>query len=83
MIPHYVYTRMHAYMLGISEQSEKVLKKEKVRLVYKKGRTVGNLLCNTKPKRSDSKDVVYKGRCETCNMVYIGETSQWLKTRIN
>lgn len=71
------------YLKGISEHLERALKKQKVRVVYKKGKTVGALLCNNKPKNPDRKNVVYKGKCKTCNMMYIGETSQWLNSRVN
>ena len=42
---------------------------------------MGTLLCNTKAKRQDRKNVIYKGKCKTCGKAYIGETSQWLETR--
>ena len=71
------------YVKGVSEFLENALKKERVRLIYKKGRTVGTLLCNTKTMRKDRKNVIYRGRCKTCGLVYIGETSQWLETRKN
>ena len=69
------------YVKGVSERLENALKKERVRLIYKKGRTVGAIICNVKTTRRDRKNVVYKGRCKTCGLVYVGETSQWLETR--
>ena len=34
-----------------------------------------------KPKKNDRKNVTYRGRCTTCGLVYIRETSQWLRDR--
>ena len=50
-------------------------------MVYNIGRTIGNLLANAKKKKIDRKNVVYRGTCATCGLVYIGETSQWLTNR--
>ena len=69
------------HVKGVSEHLQKSLRKEQVKLIYKRGRTVGTLLCNTKAKRQDRKNVIYKGKCKTCGKEYIGETSQWLETR--
>jgi hypothetical protein len=69
------------YVKGVSEHLQKSLRKEQVKLICKRGRTVGTLLCNTKAKRQDRKNVIYKGKCKTCGKEYIGETSQWLETR--
>ena len=68
-------------MKGVSEHLQKSLRKEQVKLIYKRGRTVATLLCNTKAKGQDRKNVIYKGKCKTCGKEYIGETSQWLETR--
>ena len=39
------------------------------------------MICNTKAKKLDQKDVIYKGVCKTCGKAYIGETAQWLDDR--
>lgn len=71
------------YVKGTSEHLERALKKHKVRVIYKKGKTVGALLCNNKARKPDRKNVIYKGKCKTCGMIYIGETAQWLHTRVD
>ena len=46
-------------------------------------RTIGSILCNTKPKNTNDKqkNVIYPIPCE-CGMVYFGETGQWFVARV-
>ena len=50
--------------------------------IFKRGRTIGSIVCNNKPKNTDGrrKNVVYCIPCE-CGMVYFGETGQWFDAR--
>jgi len=49
----------------------------------KKGETLKTKLCKMKPKveKEDKKDVDYIISCQTCQMKYLGETSQQFKDR--
>ena len=61
----------------------KQLKKENVKVIFTRGRTIGDLICNNKPKipRERWKNKVYQIPCKDCEKIYIGETSQWFDER--
>ena len=56
------------YLKGVSERLEKIFRKGKIIVVYKRGLTAGNLICNAKPKKTDKKNVIYRGIPEMHNM---------------
>ena len=58
------------YVKGSSERLEKVLHKEDVRTIYMRGKTVGNIICNIKAKKTDIKNVIYRGECKSCQKSY-------------
>jgi len=61
----------------------KQLKKENVKVIFTRGRTIGDLICNNKPKipRERWKNKVYQIPCKDCEKIYIGETGQWFDER--
>ena len=71
------------YIPGISEKLRKELKKEGINLVFKRGQTLGGLICNVKQKRpiERKKDVIYYIPCKHCDEPYIGETKRHWGTR--
>ena len=78
------YNVLHApYIQGFSEKLQKDLKKLGIGFVMKKGETLKTKLCKLKPntEKEDKKDVDYILSCQTCQMKYIGETSQQFKNR--
>ena len=67
---------------GPSDSLRKQLAKEGVNLIFKKGKTLRQLLFNGEPKRTDRrKNVCYRVPCLNCPFSYIGETSQWWDER--
>ena len=71
------------FIAGLSERMQKYLKKEGLKLVFSKGRTLYNDLCKLKnlmPMEQKS-DVVYRFECKTCGLTYIGETCQTFQAR--
>ena len=75
---------LHApYIQGFSEKLQKDLRKLGIGFVMKKGETLKTKLCKMKPKveKEDKKDVDYIMSCQTCQMKYLGETSQQFKDR--
>ena len=60
-----------------------MMKKNGIRVVFKKGRTLGSLLVRTKASTQieKSKDHIYLKNCSTCKSMYIGETGQYQKKR--
>ena len=71
------------YVAGVSERIRKVCQDFNIRMVFRSGPTLGNLLTKAKdPLPIDKQsNVVYKVPC-TCGKVYIGETKRRLGTRI-
>ena len=71
------------YVPKISDILRKQLKKENVKVIFTRGRTIGDLICNNKPKipRERWKNKVYQIPCKDCEKIYIGETSQWFDER--
>jgi hypothetical protein len=71
------------YVQGFSEMLQKKLKKLNVGFVPKIGTTIRSLVCKPKDKtpKEKIKNVVYKIPCQTCGMLYIGETSQRIEER--
>lgn len=70
------------YIPRASDKLRSQLKKEKIDVVFLRGRTVGQWLCNNKPKNVPQrwKNKVYKVPCE-CGKFYIGESGQWWDDR--
>ena len=71
------------YVPGFSERFRKVMRKNGIRVVFNKGRTLGSLLVRTKASTQieKSKDHIYLKNCSTCKSMYIGETGQYQKKR--
>ena len=67
----------------VSNKLKKQLRKLNIHVVFKRGRTIGSILCNNKPKNTNDKrkNVIYRIPCE-CGMVYFGETGQWFDARV-
>ena len=57
--------------------------KRKCESYITRGRTIGDLICNNKPKipRKRWKNKVYQIPCKDCEKIYIEETSQWFDER--
>ena len=71
------------YVPKISDILQKQLKKEHVKVIFTWGSTIGDLICNNKPKipRERWKNKVYQIPCKDCEKIYSGETSQWFDER--
>ena len=71
------------YVPKISDILRKQLKKENVKAIFTRGRTIGDLICNNKPKIPHErwKNKVYQIPCKDCEKIYIGETSQRFEER--
>ena len=71
------------YIPRVSNKLKKQLRKLNIHVVFKRGRTIGSILCNNKPKNTNDKrkNVIYRILCE-CRMVYFGETGQWFDARV-
>jgi hypothetical protein len=79
------YDILHApYIQGFSELLQRQLKPFNVGFVPMKGEKIRTAICNLKPENAwtQEKDVVYGIKCQDCDLPYIGETSQTLKTRL-
>ena len=72
-----------SYIPRVSNKLKKQLRKLNIHVVFKRGRTIGSILCNNKPKNTNDKrkNVIYRILCE-CRIVYDGETGQWFDARV-
>ncbi|XP_045463451.1 uncharacterized protein LOC123673068 [Harmonia axyridis] len=78
---HYAsYPNIH----GLTKKLINIFKHEKVKIAIYNKKTVGNLYTKLKdPIQTLLKsNVVYEVKCEDCEKIYIGHTSQWLKSRL-
>lgn len=72
------------YYRNLSEKISEILRNQGVKVYYKRGKTIGNLL-----KFRDSEDILEKSKvvysldCNDCPSVYIGMTKRKLINRIN
>ena len=66
------------YVQGFSETFQTIMKNESIKVVFMKGRTLENELCNLKPPKGkmERENVVYMVDCKVCGEKYIGETAQ-------
>ena len=71
------------YVPKCSENLQRKLGKLGVKVVFKKGQTLSDLICNVKPKKEKirRKNVVYRIPCADCNQTYTGETAQIFEDR--
>lgn len=69
---------------GLTNKIKYALKQEPVKIAIKNIKTVGNLYTKLKSKTPKllCSNVVYKLECKDCNKTYVGQTAQWLKSRI-
>ena len=67
-----------------SDALKRQLNKEGLNVIFLRGRTIGQWLCNNKPKGIPKrwKQKIYKVPCE-CGQFYIGETGIWFDEREN
>ena len=70
------------YIPKVSDLLKRQLSKEGLHVIFLKGRTIGQWLCNNKPKGIPKrwKQKVYKIPCK-CGRFYIGETGVWFDER--
>ncbi|CAH8627121.1 unnamed protein product [Dicrocoelium dendriticum] len=73
------------YKEGTSEAIRRVLNKEKIRVVFQKGRTLRSTLVHLKDTLplDRTTNCIYKIPCKDCTQVYIGQTARELRTRIS
>lgn len=75
------------YISGLSENIQKFIHKHdsSIKLGHKSKRTIKEILPITKQKIPPDKKsgLIYQINCNNCNGVYIGQTKQHLKSRIN
>jgi len=71
------------YVPKYSEQLQKRLGKLGVRVIFKKGQTLNDVISNVKPKKEKirKKNVVYRIPCADCDQTYTGETAQIFEDR--
>lgn len=72
------------YYDNLTDRLIKIFHEEQIKVAKKSIKSVGSLFSNLKdriPKMMQS-NVVYKLTCDTCSKVYVGQTSQWLKSRL-
>lgn len=71
------------YYPQVTNKLKKVLRDCNIQLVTKSS-SIGRSLCNFKDKEeSHLKSGIYKIECDSCDQVYIGQTSRDFKTRLN
>jgi hypothetical protein len=70
------------YYKHISENIKKILFKYDIKVVFKRGLTVRNMLNNNKRNKLDKAGLVYKINCNECDAIYVGETKRKLITRL-
>lgn len=72
------------YYNDLTDRLVKVFHQENIKVAKKSTKSVGSLFSNLKDKTPKGlrSNVVYKLTCSTCSDVYVGQTSQWLKSRI-
>jgi uncharacterized FlaG/YvyC family protein len=77
----YVITSL--YVPGVSDELRRQLRRLGVKLVFKRGQTLGSMICNVKERRTADmqKGVIYKIPCKHCQECYIGETCRHWGTR--
>jgi len=77
----YVVTSL--YVPGVSKKLRWQLKKLGVDLVFKRGQTLGSMICNVKEKRTAErqKGVIYKIPCQHCQECYTGKICRHWGTR--
>lgn len=70
---------------GLTNKIINVFKDKPIKIAVKNVKTVGNLYTRLKTKTPTSlrSNVIYKLNCRDCSQSYVGQTSQWLKSRIS
>jgi len=73
------------YISGLSEKIKKVLRHYNIKIGFRNENKLGKFFSKTKDKTPKmlQTHIVYQIPCKSCNSVYIGQTSQHLKDRIN
>lgn len=68
----------------MTDKLVKIFVDENIIVAKKSVKSVGSLFSNLKNKipKLLTSNVVYKLICSTCHLVYVGQTSQWLKSRM-
>ena len=86
----YVGSLYLPYIRQMEQPLKKLCSKLKIKLIFNKGRTLKNILASHRPPIHDlcKKNVIYRASCggndgESCDTVYVGETSRQLGTRMN
>ena len=71
------------YICGLSENIEHLLK-DKFKVAHKTHTNVGQLFSKLKSrtKKENQSDVIYKVPCSNCQATYVGQTTQYLKKRM-
>lgn len=72
------------YYNVLTDKLINVFNKENIKVAKKSTKIVGSLFSKLKDKtpKELKSNVVYKLTCNTCDKVYVGQTSQWLKSRL-
>lgn len=73
------------YVLGLSESLGKLFKGYNIRLCFKNNNTLQNIYTKLKSPINPEKitHAVYCINCNECNGLYIGQTMQYIKNRMN
>lgn len=72
------------YYKNLSERISGILRNQGIKVVFKRGNTIGNMLSHkNKEIDQDKYNIVYNLDCKNCPYVYVGQTKRTLKARIN
>ena len=71
------------YYRGLSEKISEILNEQEIKVVYRRGKTISNMLaCKEKINDLDKCNVVYNINCNDCAHTYTGHTGRALKARV-
>ena len=72
------------YYRGISEKIKNILSKYNIRVAFRRGLSIKNILMKSEPRtKLDKSNLVYEINCNDCNSVYVGETKRNVRYRIH
>ena len=72
------------YYKGLSEEISGMLRDYDIKVVYKRGNNIGNILtCKYRKSIFENNQVVYNLECNDCPYVYSGQTGRSIKARLS
>ena len=72
------------YIKGVSEKISRTLQRENIRVSFQPARTLQQEFPKPKDKlnTNNTRDIVYRINCSTCDFIHYGQTNRALKIRI-